>query len=298
MIVSDNIRGAALMTGVAACFTIGDVCIKAAALDAPILQIVFLRGLYATGLLAAVAWWRGILAPKIGGRDRRLVVLRSLAELGAIVPFFIALANMPIANVVAILQAIPLAMTLAGALILGEPVGWRRLTAILIGFGGVLLIVRPGAADFNAYSLLVLVTVAMVSLRDLTVRRISRGVPAIFAAMVMAGVVTLGAGGAVLLEGWTPLSRTDAPLILIAGTLIVGGYLLSVLAMRWGELGFVTPFRYTALVWALLFGWLVFGEWPDTLTLIGAGIVVGTGLFTLWREGRMARAVPGGPGRM
>lgn len=279
-----NLRGAAYMLLVTASFTVGDALIRSAAEQMPLFQVVFLRGLVAMAVLGGMAWRSGAFALRIAPRDRRLIGLRSGAEICAMIPFFIALANMPFANVSALLQALPLTLTLAGALFLGEPVGWRRLAAIGVGLIGVLCIVQPGGAGFSAYALLVLLAVGFVTFRDLSTRRINPGIPAVFLGFVMAVFVTAAAGGLSLLTPWAPVTGAGALLLVGAGVFIASGYTFAALAMRHGEIGFVTPFRYMALIWAVLIGFFVFGEWPDPLTWIGAGIVVATGLYTLYRE--------------
>ncbi|WP_424968690.1 DMT family transporter [Dinoroseobacter sp. S375] len=279
-----NLRGAAYMLLVTASFTVGDALIRSAAEQMPLFQVVFLRGLVAMALLGGMAWRSGAFALRIAPRDRRLIGLRSGAEICAMIPFFIALANMPFANVSALLQALPLTLTLAGALFLGEPVGWRRLAAIGVGLVGVLCIVQPGGAGFSAYALLVLLAVGFVTFRDLSTRRIDPGIPAVFLGFVMAVFVTVAAGGLSLLTPWAPVTGAGGLLLVGAGVFIASGYTFAALAMRHGEIGFVTPFRYMALIWAVLIGFFVFGEWPDPLTWIGAGIVVATGLYTLYRE--------------
>lgn len=289
MPLTDNTRGALYMAGTTVSFTLGDTCIKLAAEGLPLFQVIFLRGLLATALLWVVAWRSGALRSPVPRGDRRLIALRSLTEFAGMVTFFLGLTQMPLANATAILQALPLVLTLAAAVFLGEPVGWRRLVAIGIGFIGVLLIVRPGTAGFNAASLLILATVVLVTIRDLTMRCVSRGIPLLLIAAIMAAVVTTGAGALSLLQPWQAIAPGSAPLIAAAGVCIVGGYLFSGAAMRWGEIAFVTPFRYLALAWALILGWLVFGDWPAPLTLVGGALVIGTGLFTLYRERRAGR---------
>lgn len=279
-----NLRGAAYMLLVTASFTVGDAFIRAAAEEMPLFQVVFLRGVIAMGLLGLMAWHSGAFAMIITRRDRRLIGLRSTAEICGMIPFFIALANMPFANVSTLLQALPLTLTLAGALFLGEPVGWRRLAAIGVGLIGVLCIVQPGGSGFSAYSLLVLLAVCCVTVRDLSTRRIAPEIPAVLLAFVMAIFATVAAGGLSLLTPWSVISAKGALLLIGAGVFIASGYTLAAMAMRHGEIGFVTPFRYMALVWAVLIGFFAFGEWPDPLTWIGAGIVVATGLYTLYRE--------------
>jgi S-adenosylmethionine uptake transporter len=207
-----------------------------------------------------------------------------VAEIGAAWFFILALFNLPLANVTAVLQALPLTVTLAAALFMGEKVGWRRFTAIGVGFGGVLLIVRPGPEGFNIYALSALAAVACVTLRDLVTRRLTPSMPSLLVAAAVSGMVTVFAGLASVTETWAPLRGDVALRVAGAAGFVILGYVFSVGAMRVGEIGTVAPFRYTGLIWALVLGLVVFGEWPDALTLTGAGIVAATGLYTLWRE--------------
>lgn len=278
-----NLRGAAFMVAVTASFTTGDALIRLATSEMPVFQVLFLRGLISVALLGALAWRAGAFQLVIAPRDHRLIGWRAAADVCAMIPFFIALAHMPFANVTALLQALPLTMTLAGALFLGEPVGWRRILAIGLGLVGVLMIVQPGGEGFSAYSFLVLISVCFVTFRDLSTRRIQAQIPAAFLALVMAGFALVVSGLLSLFTPWAPITLRGALLILGAGVCISAGYMYAALAMRHGEIGFVTPFRYIALVWAVLIGFFVFGEWPNALTLAGAALVVGTGLYSLYR---------------
>ena len=282
--MTDNLRGAALMAASMAAFTLNDALIKLVAETIPLFQMVFLRGVSATLLVALLAWRMGAFARPIPRADRGLVALRIVAEVCIFIPFIIALTHMPLANVTAILQAVPLTITLAGALFLGEAVGWRRWAAILVGFAGVLLIVRPGGEGFNVYALLALAAVAGITLRDVVTRKLSADVPSLQIAVWTAlAICLLGLFGS-FFRPWAPVSGVQAVQIIGASVFILGGYLFSIMVMRVGEIGFVAPFRYTALIWGLMLGWAVFGEWPDGLTLLGSAIVVGTGIYTLWRE--------------
>ena len=143
---------------------------------------------------------------------------------------------------------------------------------------------RPGSDGFTIYSAYALFAVVAVTVRDLAARRLSRDVPSLTVALAaVAGLLVFSAAGAVGTD-WAPMVPEDW--LWLAGSIctIIGGYLFSVSAMRVGEIGFVAPFRYTSLLVALVIGLLVFGDWPDHITLVGAAIVVATGLFTLWRE--------------
>jgi len=265
-------------------FTLNDACMKALGAELPLFQAIFLRGVLASVALYALVRFYGRLSLPASAKDRWLVALRTACEVGAAFFFISALFNMPIANVTAILQALPLTVTLAGAVFLREPVGWRRWLAILVGFVGVVLIVRPGTEGFTLYSVYALLAVVCVTVRDLAARRMSAGVPSTTAAFFAAlGVAVLGAVGS-LGSDWVAVSAGSVGLLVLATGFLVVAILTSVMTMRVGDLAVVTPFRYTSLLVALILGLVVFGEWPDALTLIGAGIIIAMGLFTIWRE--------------
>ena len=287
--MSPNVLGALLMMASMACFTINDTMVKATAGAVPLFQLIFLRGVLTTALILGARGRLGRLSFDMPRKDWGLIGLRGMAEVLATFCFLSALLNMPLGNVTAILQALPLTVTLASALVLGEAVGWRRLTAILVGFGGVLLIIKPGADGFTGWSLVALGAVVCVTVRDLAARQLSDKVSSITATLMSALIVMVSAGIVSLFQPWAPLSGPNMALIAGAAVFILGGYYFSVAVMRVGDVGFIAPFRYTGLVWALVLGWFVFGEWPDQLTLVGAAIVVGMGMFTLFRESRLSR---------
>jgi S-adenosylmethionine uptake transporter len=286
---SDNLTGALLMMGSMAAFTFNDAIIKSLSGQMPLFQVLFLRGVLTTLLVALIAWRMGALGRRLPRADRGPVAWRIVGEIGAAYFFLTALFNMPIANVTAILQALPLTITLAAALLFREPVGWRRMTAILAGFIGVMLIVRPGTEGFTLYSLYGLAAVAFVTLRDLATRRLSREVPSMQVTLVTSAAIMLFSGLASAAQGWAPVDARAGLRILGAAVMLIGGYLFSIMVMRVGEISFVAPFRYTGLLWALILGWVVFGDWPQAVTLVGAAIVVASGIFTLTREAQLSR---------
>ncbi|MEL7257670.1 MAG: DMT family transporter [Pseudomonadota bacterium] len=289
---SDNLTGAFLMMGSMACFTFNDTAMKLMSDDAPLVQLLVLRGVLTTAMTALLAWRLGVLWTRLPRRDVWLVALRTLSELGVVYFFLTALFNMPLANVTAILQALPLTITLAAAVFLGEPVGWRRMLAILVGFVGVLLIVRPGAADFNVYSLYALCAVICVTIRDLAARKLSPETPSVFITLVTAFATLVVFGLLSIFVTWEPVTVREVSLIGMAALFVMGGFLFSIMVMRVGDIAVTAPFRYTGLLWAMLLGWFAFGDWPDTLTLLGAAIVVASGLFTLYREVQTGRKRP------
>ena len=274
-------------------FSANDAFLKSVSADLALSQAVFLRSLVTTVLIGCLALARGGLRFRPGARDRRLIGLRSLAEIGSTVCFLTALFNMPIANASAILQSVPLAVTLAAALLFGEPVGWRRYLAIAAGFVGVLLIIRPGPGGFNVYALWAIASIVFIVTRDLATRRLSPDVPGVYAAFVTSVVLTASAALAGGLEDWQPVARHHMAALATAGVCLVLGYLTGIKSMRIGEIGVVQPFRYTLLLWALILGIVMFDEWPDASMLVGSAIVVAAGLFTLYRETRVERRAGG-----
>ena len=282
--MSPNVAGALLMMASMAAFTINDAFIKVAGAQMPLMQILFLRGILTTALILALAVALGQFQFRMARRDWILVGLRTLSEIGAAIFFLSALMNMPIANVTAILQVLPLSVSLGAALFLSEPLGWRRLLAIAVGFAGMLLIVRPGADGFSIWAVYALCAVVCITMRDLVTRRLSKDVPSMTVTLAASvGVVAFAAVASAAVE-WQPVTLDLAALIAGAGVFVLGGYYFSVRVMRVGDIGFIAPFRYTSLIWALVIGFVIFGEWPDAMTFVGAAIVVGTGLFTLYRE--------------
>ncbi|WP_108817020.1 DMT family transporter [Loktanella sp. Alg231-35] len=282
--LSDNIRGALLMMGAMCAYTFNDAFMKALADELPLFQAIFFRGIGAVVCLAVMCKLLGQMRFDFSIRDWQLVVLRTVGEMGGTYFILTALFHMPLANVSAILQVLPLAVSLAAAVFLGEALGWLRFTAIFVGFVGVLLVIQPGGADFSIFSLYALGAVVCVTLRDVVVRRMSGDVPSVLVALVAAVSVTVMGGVGSAFTEWAPISATSALQLGGATAFLIFGYIASVSAMRFGEIGFVAPFRYTSLLAALILGVLVFDEWPNTLAMGGAAIVVATGLFTLYRE--------------
>jgi len=291
--MSDNLRGALLMMASMAAFTLNDTAMKALAGDAPLFQLVFMRGVLTTVLIGVIAWRMGALSLRLPRRDLVYIGLRMVAEIASAYFFLTALFNMPLANLTAIMQSMPLSVTLAAWLFLGMPVGWRRMSAILIGLVGVMIIVRPGPEGFNLFSIYALIAVGFVTMRDIVTRQLSREVPSMMVTLMTSGSVMVFFGVANVGTEWVPLDSKAWVVMLAAALMVTAGYLLSVMVMRVGEISFVAPFRYTGLIWALSLGWLVFGEWPRPLTLVGAAIVVGSGLFMLYRERQIKRSGQG-----
>ena len=287
----NNLRGILLVIVAMAGFTVEDMFIKRLSADIPVGQI-----LIALGCLSALIF---AVLTRLGGHRlfaaaawRPILFIRALCEACAAIAFATALSLVDLSVVASVFQVTPLAITMGAALFLGEQVGWRRWTAIIIGFVGVILIIRPGLDGFDPYALLVLISVVFVAARDLITRRIDVNVASTvvsfqgFAVLIPAGALLL------LATPGIPQPLTSPIIAMLLGGSVFGaiGYYGIVHAMRIGDAAVVTPFRYTRLVFSLIVGMVVFSERPDALTLMGASLIIGTGLYTFLRERRLARA--------
>ena len=284
MRLNDNLLGAALMTCCVLAYVLNDAVMKLLFADIDFFQAIFLRGLVSLPPLLILAFMTKTLLQKYSAKNQRLMIIRILAEIGTTVTFLTALKHMPLANVTAILQSLPLAITMAAAIFLGEPVGWRRWSAICVGFTGVLIIIRPGLAGFNSYSLLALAAVILLTVREISTRQLDNKVPTVTVALSTTLGITAFAALMLIGTEWAEINFVSWSLIIAAAAAVTVATLLSVVAMRTGDIGFVSPFRYTSLIGAIGLGILLFGEWPDGVTLLGAAIIAFAGIYSLYRE--------------
>ena len=274
-----------------ASFTIVDAITKAVSTEMNFGEIMLVRGVFAIALVATLAWHRDALRP-LPTLMMKPIALRVAGEVGGTISFMAAIVHLPLANTAAIVQALPLAITFGAALIFGEPVGWRRWLAIIAGFVGVLIVVRPGVEGFSQFSLLALTSVVFCAVRDLATKQVPVEIPSLFITLVT--TVTIAITGAVILVplgGWTPPSGRALGLLAFAAVLLLIGYQCIIMALRSGDISAVAPFRYSALLWAMLLGYLVFGDVPDAMMVTGASIIVLSGLYAFYRERKRHRPV-------
>ena len=282
-------HGIFFMLAAMAAFILNDTCVKLASENLPTGQIIFIRGLIATPLIVLLAWQRGALVrPAVV--LHRSVFWRTIGEMSATVLYLSALFHMPIANTNAILQTAPLLTTAAAALFLGESVGVRRWSTIVIGFAGVLLIVRPGFEGFTAWSLAALAGSFAMVLRDLSSRLLPAEVPTLAVTVITTVCVMLLGGALSLAADWQPLAITDLAYLAGAAVFLTAAYIFIIATMRAGDVSLVAPFRYSIMVWAIIIQIIVFGAWPDGLTLAGSAVLVVTGVYMFARERAVARA--------
>lgn len=288
MTPAENLRGGLIVTFSMAVFAVEDALIKDLASRHPVGQVMLMLGLGGATVFFLIAGDAGRRAILRGFRSGTLM-LRNLGECLGGGTYTAALALVPFSTVAAVFQATPLAITAAAALFLGEKVGWRRWCAVVAGFVGVLMIIRPGFAGFEPAAALVLATVVAIALRDIVTRRIPAEMPS--GAVACHGFLSVAVTGLAFLAftgGATLPSGSDLGKVAAAVATGTAGYYAIVAAMRIGDTSALMPYRYSRLVFSLIIGVAVFAEWPDALTLAGAGLILGAAFYTFLRERRIA----------
>jgi drug/metabolite transporter (DMT)-like permease len=285
-----NRRGILCMVGGMASFVTNDALVKFASQSMPSSQLIFLRGAMSVLLILAVAF--ALRTPvKLPRGSRRWVTGRALVDALATMLYLGSLFHLPIGNAVAITLAAPLFMTLFAALFLNEQVNASRWLAVVAGFMGVVLVlvVQPRADGFNYYALVCLLAALLHAARDLMTQRIDTSVPSIVVTLTTALTVTLLAGMLTLLQPWQSFSLFEFGILALASMFLAGGYYLMVCAMRLGEISLVGPFRYTGILFALLLGFMVWGDVPNALAWSGIALLVASGVYMLHSEKRKSR---------
>lgn len=285
---SNNAKGIAAMLVATAAFTANDTCVKLIGPALPAGEIISLRSLLATAFLIVFGLaFGGLRLP--GEVPWRLMSWRLVGEFFATLFFVSGLVRLPIAEATALSQFAPLAITAAAAVVLKEPVGWRRWLATIVGLLGVLLIIRPGTSAFSPAALLILLAVGFIVLRDIATRMISGTVPTLALATLSTSTGIVSGLCLLPMEDWVwPDGRTLGLLVVAAGFLCFA-FSFMVIAMRNGDVGIVSPFRYAVIVLAILSGWAFWRQWPDAIQMMGIVILTAAGTYTLHRERQTQR---------
>ena len=286
----DTLRGMAAMSVAVSVFAINDALTKLANL--PTGETMAIRSAIAGALLFAVIAASGQLH-LFRTLMNRAVVIRTIGDVVATVLFLLALFQIPLSNALTIVQVTPLAITAAASVVLREQVGWRRWSAVAAGFLGVVIVVHPGLAGFQAASLLTLLSVVGITARDLSTRFIPAAVPGLLVTLIASFANSLAGFGVGLFETWTPPPALALLELLGSGAFLSLGHELTIFAMRHGEMSAIAPFRYVAIPLAIVLGFLIWGDQPDVFTLIGTALIIAAGVYTFARERALHLAVPG-----
>ena len=272
-------------------FVLNDAFVRLAGDSLPLAQILFYRGLLTSIALLLVAFYTGVFRLKVPRRDKWLIFFRSVTEALTAYFFLTAVMNMPFANVTAVLQILPMTVTLAAAIFFKEKVGLFRILLIFLGFFGVILIINPAKDGFNMYAGYALISVFLITTRDLISRKLSVDVSTL--------IPTVSASLGVLLfsivltskTAFQPLNLVNSSFIVLAAFFIIFGYYTAVLVMRAGEISFISPFRYTAVLFALMLGFIFFNEQPDKSALLGMVIVMISGIALMVRNNSVQKSL-------
>jgi drug/metabolite transporter (DMT)-like permease len=283
----ENLRGILFMILAMAGFALEDLFIKLLSSHLPVSQILIIIGFSGTAvfLIIALLTHEPILQRSLLTKS---VIIRTFCELFAALFFVSALALTPLSSVASILQATPLMVTMGAAVFFGEKVGWRRWSAVMIGFIGVLLILRPGFDSFMPASLLAVVATIFIAVRDLVTRTMQFEISTTTVSMY--AFLACGISGFIAIPFYSAMvipSSTEIMYLISATFVGVIGYYAVVLATRNGDLSIIAPFRYSRLVFAMLLSIVILAERPDLLTLSGTAIIVLSGVYTFIREKKL-----------
>lgn len=284
-----NRRGIAALVAAMAFFATADTLMKVARANLPTGEVMVVRGIFAAlcsiGLVIAVGEAR-----RAAMALRPSVLTRGLLEMLVACLFVTAIGHLPLANLTAISQSAPLMIAVYLALTGSESMGWRRWASAIVGFLGVLLVVRPGGEGFNMYTGLAVACAMFVAARDVYTRRIPSGIPTVLILVVTSLSVTVGGAVLSLFDPWLPIPPRDLLLLALAGVFVTGGNFFIIAAFRGVEVGVVAPFRYSIILFAGFSGFVVFGDIPDALAVLGACLIAGSGVYAIHRERMRSRA--------
>lgn len=272
-----------MMVGAMGCFVVNDALSKYVSQSMPSAQLIFLRGCMATSLVLMVVRWLGA-TNRLGGVVQLRVALRAAVDACATVLYLFSLFHLPLGTATAINLAAPLFMTGFAAVFLREHASLARWAAVLVGFAGVLCVVRPDSQGINSWALVCLLGAMFQAARDLLTRRIDPAIPSIVVTLATSVAVALLAGALSLWQGWQPFHLRDIGLLGLASAFLASAYFMLVQSMRQGDMSLTAPFRYSAVLFAMVLGYAVWGDVPDGWAWAGVALLVGAGLCMVRSE--------------
>ncbi len=278
-----NRLGILFMVVSLACFVINDALMKALGAAMPLWQAIFMRAVFSSIWIVIALQVAGVRVKPLE-HVQLSVIARGLLDCLATFAYLLSLMHMPLGDAIAINMASPLMVTTLAVLVLRERVDKLRWVAILVGFGGVLLLVQPSADGIDFYALLCLFATLMHSVRDLVTRRIAQGVPSLVITLATSLTIMVVSGLFCLGTTWQPLDLRSTLLLAATALFLTGGYFFVIRSTRIGELSVVAPFRYSGLPIALVLGWVVWGDLPNLTGWTGIALLIGAGLYLLHRE--------------
>jgi drug/metabolite transporter (DMT)-like permease len=277
-VASNNREAILAMLAGAASIVANDALIKLASQSMPAFQVIFVRAAFATAMLFGI----GLLMRMPLRADHVMngrVLLRSGLDVLASVTFVIGIAHMQLANASAIYMATPLMVMVAAVLLFAERVSARRWMAIMAGFAGVLLVVQPASAAFNAWSLLMLASAAFTAGRDLVTRSVRAEIPSLVMTLITMILLVACSAAWGVVEMWQALTVRQVAMLALASIFMSSAFFFMTVAMRKGEIGVIAPFRYSTLIFSATLGYVVWGDIPNAVAWCGMALIVGAGIY-------------------
>ena len=286
-----NLRSIILMVAAMGCFTLVDLLIKIASQTLPVGQVMMTLGAGSTAVFAALIFARGE-AVRLAPLRQPAMLLRNAGDILAGITMSLALAYVPISIIGAVIQAVPLMLTAAAALFLGERVGIRRISAILVGFSGVLFIIQPGKSDFDLMVVLAVIAAVGLTIRDLGTKLVSRDVSTLLVSFYASVLYTLSGSALLLISGGATLPD-GGTLVQFAAMISLGalGYICVTNAVRVGDMSVVSPFRYSRMLFSVAVGIIILGEEVNSMMMFGCALTIGAGLY-IWRRELVLKPEP------
>ena len=281
--ITANQRGIIAIVACMASYTINDVLVKEILRHYPAGEVIFVRGIMTSVLIGGIALAFGH-GPQLRMITSKRLAARSVFDGLSTAGFIAALAHMQLANLSAVLQVAPLIITALSVAVYRETVGWRRWTAIGIGFARALLVIKPIPSAFDIWAVVGAASALAAALREMMTRRIDQAVPTLVIAFWGAIGITLFGALFVPIEQWRGFALDDLMLLFVAAIFVGLAIYLLALGFRGVDLSVVAPFRYSYILTSTLGGFLVFGEWPDGWSTVGAVLIVASGIYALHRE--------------
>ena len=282
---TDNVRGIWLMIIGSAVLVTNDAVTKFLTEGFPIWQVLTLRHIAAVFVILLYAKYvTGWDALKVGHWPSQ--ILRGFTFIGTTVLVTISLSLLPLATFTAIVFSGPFFVAALSVPLLGESVGWRRWVAIGVGFIGVLIIVRPGSQAFEVALLIPVVTAVFSALRDIVTRKISVTETSL-GILFWSTLIVIAASLLAVPWGWNPIDLVSAGWFVLCGVLNASAHFLIIEALRYGAAATVSPFRYSALLWSIIFGFLIWGHLPSIWVYAGGVFIIASGVYMIQRESKL-----------
>ena len=286
-----NLRSIILMVAAMGCFTLVDLMIKIASRTMPVGQVMVMFGGGLTVVFAGLIMIKGETI-RFAPLRQPAMLLRNAGDVLAGITMSIALAYVPISIIGAVIQSVPLMLTAAAALFLGERVGIRRISAILVGFSGVLFIIQPGRSDFDLMVVLAVMAAVGLTIRDLGTKLVSRDVSTLLVSFYASVLYTLSGTALLLISGGANMPD-GGTLLQFAFMIALGalGYICVTNAVRVGDMSVVSPFRYSRMLFSVAVGITILGEEVNSMMMFGCALTIGAGLY-IWRRELVLKPKP------